>query len=99
MTEFVPHSLQEIAHENGISTLNSIEFAEFMDSKDHLKHFQSEFLYPKTPEGKRAIYLCGNSLGLQPKSARKEMEAYLLKWEEQGVHGHHDNHNGKFATR
>lgn len=98
MTTFLPSSLHDIALENGIASLNSVEFAELMDSKDPLKHFQSEFLYPKTPEGKRPIYLCGNSLGLQPKSARHEMNAYLLKWEEQGVHGHHDNHNGRWLT-
>ncbi|KAM7375480.1 hypothetical protein PAMA_014544 [Pampus argenteus] len=34
------------------------------------------------------IYLVGNSLGLQPKMARKYLEEELEKWAKTGVHGH-----------
>ena len=35
-----------------------------------------------------AVYLCGNSLGLQPKDARKEVLRELDVWERDGVEGH-----------
>lgn len=44
---------------------------------------RSEFNYPR---GK--IYLCGNSLGLQPKRAKPEIEKELDKWARLGVEGH-----------
>ncbi len=40
------------------------------------------FHYPKS-----VIYFCGNSLGLQPVTARKEIENILKTWEEIGVEG------------
>ncbi|KAK1067819.1 Kynureninase (L-kynurenine hydrolase) [Friedmanniomyces endolithicus] len=35
-----------------------------------------------------SIYLCGNSLGLQPKLTRKYMQQYLDTWASKGVYGH-----------
>jgi kynureninase len=35
-----------------------------------------------------SIYLCGNSLGLQPKRTRKYLESYLSTWSNMGVYGH-----------
>ena len=35
-----------------------------------------------------SIYLCGNSLGLQPTLARKYFEQYLDTWATKGVYGH-----------
>ncbi len=35
-----------------------------------------------------AIYLCGNSLGLQPKAVRGHIEAQLNTWASVGVYGH-----------
>jgi len=83
-------SLQDIANENSISDLNSLEFAALMDEKDELKSFRNQFLFPKAPEGKTCSYLCGNSLGLQPAALRGELNSYLTKWAEQGVEGHHE---------
>jgi kynureninase len=34
------------------------------------------------------IYLCGNSLGLQPKRAREFIQKYLGTWATKGVYGH-----------
>ncbi|KAI3651341.1 hypothetical protein MP228_004822 [Amoeboaphelidium protococcarum] len=34
------------------------------------------------------IYLCGNSLGLQPKQTRRLLNEELDVWDEMGVHGH-----------
>lgn len=65
----------------------SEEFALEMDRNDPLRHFKDLFLYPKI-NGKEAIYFCGNSLGLQPKSVRDEIQAELKAWAEKGVEGH-----------
>lgn len=35
-----------------------------------------------------SIYLCGNSLGLQPKITSKRIQQYLATWQSQGVYGH-----------
>jgi kynureninase len=66
----------------------SLEFAQKMDEKDELKEFRSEFLFPKTPNNKPPVYLCGNSLGLQPKNTRVEVLTYLDKWADEAVEGH-----------
>jgi len=67
--------------------LCSKQFAQFMDSKE--KSFRSEFYYPVHRETKKPlIYLCGNSLGLQPKKATEYVNEELKKWAEVGVEGH-----------
>ena len=65
---------------------NTLEFAEQLDAKDELGHFRNEFLFPQH-NGKDAIYLCGNSLGLQPKSAVKYLNAQLDTWKDLAVEG------------
>jgi kynureninase len=37
---------------------------------------------------RRGVYLCGNSLGLQPKSAARFLEEELEAWRRFGVEGH-----------
>ena len=66
---------------------NNIEFARSMDEKDPLRKFRNEFLFPQH-NGKDAIYLCGNSLGLQPKKTREYILKQLDNWAEYGVEGH-----------
>ena len=39
------------------------------------------------------IYLCGNSLGLQPRNTRKYIDHYLRTWATKGVTGHFIPHN------
>ena len=36
----------------------------------------------------KCVYLCGNSLGLQPKRTRTRINQYLATWATQGVQGH-----------
>lgn len=43
---------------------------------------------PLDSDGEPSIYLCGNSLGLQPKRTRKYIESYLSTWSSLGVYGH-----------
>jgi len=68
--------------------LNTKEFAHQMDSTDPLRSFRDQFYFPKHTNGEQAIYLCGNSLGLQPKSAKRYIEAVLDDWRYLGVKGH-----------
>jgi len=72
----------------GCKDFFSSDFAQHMDSIDPLQSFQSEFLFPTPPEGKRIVYLCGNSLGLQPKGMKKHVVTQLDKWADEGVEGH-----------
>ena len=46
---------------------NNLAFAIQKDQKDPLKDFRKEFLIPTNNNGEELVYLCGNSLGLQPK--------------------------------
>jgi kynureninase len=62
------------------------EFANYLDALDELQDFRNEFLFPQH-NGKDAIYLCGNSLGLQPKGVQQYVNAQLGNWQEHGVEG------------
>lgn len=66
-----------------------------MDSTDALRSFRNRFYFPKL-KGKEAIYLTGNSLGLQPKSARAAIEQEMLDWQNLGVEGHFEGKNPWF---
>ncbi len=59
-----------------------------MDEVDPLKKYRDQFHLPMQKNGEPYIYLCGNSLGLQPKSTRAAIEQELLDWENYGVEGH-----------
>jgi kynureninase len=59
-----------------------------MDARDPLAHFRERFFIPRMPSGRECIYLCGHSLGLQPKTARSYIEQELHDWALLGVEGH-----------
>ena len=63
--------------------------AKKLDKSDPLSSFRKEFYYPKTNGSDDGIYLCGNSLGLQPKSASNHIKKELKIWQEKGALGHH----------
>src|ERR1700743_3748010 len=65
---------------------DNYEFAASLDAEDELRHFRNEFLIPQHHD-KDAIYLCGNSLGLQPVSAQKYLAAQLGTWKDLAVEG------------
>ena len=50
-------------------------------------HFRDQFHIPKI-NGKDSIYLCGNSLGLQPKKVKEYVNEELEDWATLGVEGH-----------
>jgi kynureninase len=62
-------------------------FPAAMDERDPLKEFRERFLLPKNPDA-NCIYLCGHSLGLQPKTAAAYIEQELKDWAQLGVEGH-----------
>ncbi len=65
-----------------------IAFAKSMDQRDPLRKFRAQFFIPETDDGAPCIYLCGNSLGLQPKPAREYVLQELNDWGKFGVEGH-----------
>lgn len=50
--------------------------------------FRSRFSFPRHTDDQQKTYLCGNSLGLQPDSARNAVELELDRWAGLGVDGH-----------
>lgn len=67
---------------------NSLDFAKSCDNQDILKKLRSQFHFPKKENGESKIYLCGNSLGLQPKNTSDYINRELKDWEKYGVDGH-----------
>ena len=67
---------------------NTFDRARKLDLADELSDFKDKFHIPKNKEGKDKIYLCGNSLGLQPKSTKRIIEQELDDWADLGVDGH-----------
>ncbi len=76
---------------------NNFEYAQLLDQEDPLRSFRNKFYFPKRENGEDCIYLCGNSLGLQPKSTRKHIEQELKDWEQLGVEGHFHARNTWFS--
>ncbi len=64
------------------------DFARQLDAEDALAPHRERFHIPRQPDGQAAIYFCGNSLGLQPKSVQSLLEQGLRDWADLGVDGH-----------
>jgi len=64
----------------------SLPTALSLDNKDPLKEVRNKFHIPQT-DGKPWIYLCGNSLGLQPVSVESAFREELERWKNLGVEG------------
>lgn len=72
---------------------NSLEFAKKCDASDALASFRNKFHIPKNASGEELIYLCGNSLGLQPKTTSDYIQEELKDWANLGVEGHTEGKN------
>jgi kynureninase len=70
------------------TTIFSKEYATQLDEKDPLKSYRDRFHLPRQKNGETYIYLCGNSLGLQPTSTEKYIQQELEDWKNLGVEGH-----------
>lgn len=71
-----------------MSNIFSLDYAKNLDNQDPLKAIRDEFAIPKQGNGDDEIYLCGNSLGLQPKLAAEYVNEELTQWRKLGVKGH-----------
>ena len=67
---------------------DSKDFARKLDEQDPLREFRDQFNFPRERDGREPIYLCGNSLGLQPKLAAQYVRDELANWADYGVDGH-----------
>ena len=67
---------------------NTSDFASKLDAKDELQHYRNEFHIPLQKNGEEHIYMCGNSLGLQPKRTKEFLNQELEDWATFGVEGH-----------
>jgi kynureninase len=65
-----------------------LQEAERLDAADPLREFRNEFHLPCNADGKSLIYLCGHSLGLQPKRTAELIQEELADWQHLGVEGH-----------
>ena len=66
---------------------NTREFAQSLDKEDPLANYKDEFIFPEI-NNKKVIYFTGNSLGLQPKSAKKYVDEVMDDWAKLAVEGH-----------
>jgi kynureninase len=64
------------------------DFALEMDACDPLASYREQFHIPRAESGEEWIYLCGHSLGLQPRTARDYIDQELKAWAQLGVEGH-----------
>ncbi len=72
---------------------NSLAFAQQLDQDDPLRSFRDRFHIPQR-DGQPLIYLCGNSLGLQPKTVQTALDQELTTWQNLGVEGWFDRADG-----
>jgi kynureninase len=85
---------------------NTLEYARELDSQDKISVYRDQFIFPQH-QGKDVIYFTGNSLGLQPKSAKKYVDEIMADWANLAVEGHfyakkpwwdyHERFSGKLA--
>ena len=86
-----------------MSKPSALEEAKLRDAQDPLRKFRDQFILPTKADLKRkslstfasggaddepCTYLCGNSLGLQPKVTANFVKEQLSLWAQKGVYGH-----------
>ncbi len=64
------------------------EFVQALDAADPLGAYREQFNIPPKRNGLSCVYLCGNSLGVQPKLAAQFVQEELEDWANLGVEGH-----------
>lgn len=70
-----------------MTVLASLEDAQARDAADPLSALRAHFAFPRR-DGVETAYLCGHSLGLQPRGAREAVLESLDAWATRGVEGH-----------
>lgn len=71
-----------------MTEFSSKEYALELDRRDSLAHFRERFSFPEANDGYSLLYMCSNSLGLQPKAASADVKGILDDWSNLGVKGH-----------
>lgn len=59
-----------------------------LDAQDALAGLRQQFLIPPRADGSDSVYLCGHSLGLQPRAVAGLLTEELDAWAQLGVEGH-----------
>ena len=67
---------------------STLTYAQIMVEQDPLRGYRDRFHIPMQSSGKPYVYLCGNSLGLQPKATEAALHQELKDWKNLGVEGH-----------
>ena len=70
-----------------MSSFFTAQYAQQLDQQDKLTLLRDSFYIPKI-NAVEQIYLCGNSLGLQPKTVQASIQQELDDWAIYGVEGH-----------
>jgi len=70
----------------------NLEFAKKSDKNDPLKKFRRKFYFPRYKK-KKAVYLCGNSLGLLSKNVKDAIADELNDWKELAINGYQQAKN------
>lgn len=65
-----------------------LDFARSLDKDDPLARFRAEFFFPRQKSGEPYVYLCGNSLGLQPRGVERYLTEEMQAWRDLAVEGH-----------
>ncbi|CAF4088260.1 unnamed protein product [Rotaria sp. Silwood2] len=97
--QLTPQDILNQLSEKWNVSITSEEFARKLDENDSLRSLRDEFYVPKvgglpkvdksrTDSQSDSIYLCGHSLGLQPKRVQKLIDIWLKDWANLGVYGH-----------
>lgn len=66
----------------------SLSYAQDLDARDSLGSYRAQYHLPTQADGTPYIYLCGNSLGCQPRSTKAYLEIELEDWAALAVEGH-----------
>jgi len=72
-------------------------YARALDESDRLAPLRARFRIPRRPDGSESVYLCGNSLGLQPVEARAVVEQELDDWAALAVDAHFEARHPWFS--
>jgi len=64
------------------------DHARALDAADPLRPWRDRFALPQDGEGRELVYLCGHSLGAQPRQAADYVEEVMRDWRTLGVDGH-----------
>jgi kynureninase len=84
-------------HEESGSYRPDEAFARGLDSQDELAKFRRRFHIPRRQDGSETIYLCGNSLGLQPTGVDAAIREELEDWARLAVDAHFEGRRPWYA--